>query len=295
MRERLKTHDCTDSSDVERAAVSAEPVRESRCVYDFSKEQPKHAMERRVYPEVNACGFPHNDQEVVFFSQVAAILRPNDWVLDFGAGRGEFADNDPSIYRVGLKDFRGRCSRVYGCDPDPIVLDNPSLDFADVIELGKQLPYKEGQFDLIVSRHVFEHVTDPEWTARELLRVLKPGGWICALTPNRWGYVALASRLLPNRFHSRALSRVQPGRAAKDVFPTAYRLNRPAAVRRYFGHAADVYHYSSSGIPSYYFGSLALMRLQQLAHRLTPPPFDIGLRFFIQKRAGVKPIRAAKA
>jgi hypothetical protein len=104
------------------------------------------------------------------------------------------------------------------------------------------------------------------------------------MTPNKWGYVALASMLVPNRMHSRALGRIMPDRPSKDVFPTVYRLNRPSAVKRYFGHSADVFHYSTSAVPSYHFGSLALMRLQQLAHRLTPPMFDVGLRFFIRKR-----------
>jgi len=252
--------------------------------YDCSKEQRQHRLERRAYCEANVSGFPHNDQVVAFFTQVAALLRPTDKVLDFGAGRGEFVDNDPSAYRVWLQNFKGRCAHVAGCDPDPVVLTNPTLDSADAIRIGDPLPYEDEEFDLIVSRYVFEHVSDPEWAARELLRVLKPGGWICAVTPNKWGYVALASRLVPNRLHSRALSRVQPGRLEGDVFPTAYLLNRPSAIRRYFGHSADIYHYSTSAVPSYHFGSLALMRLLQFVHRLTPPMFDVGLRFFIQKR-----------
>jgi SAM-dependent methyltransferase len=263
-------------------------------VYDPSKEKPKHRLERRVYQEANVSGFAHNDQEIAFFTQVAALLRPTDTILDFGAGRGEFVENDPSSYRVWLQNFRGRCAHVCGCDPDRVVLDNPTLDSAAVIQIGEALPYEDDQFDLIISRYVFEHVTDPEWAARELLRVLKPGGWICAMTPNKWSYVALASRILPNHLHSQALSRVQPGRAARDVFPTMYRLNRPRAVRRYFGRWADVYHYSTSAVPSYHFGSPVLMRLLQLAHRLTPPVFDVGLRFFIRKRLGENRIGTAK-
>jgi len=253
-------------------------------IYDFSKERPKDRLERRAYAESNVSGFPHNDQEIAFFTQVAALLRPEHVVLDFGAGRGEFMDTDPSGYRVWLQNLRGRCAHVDGCDPDPAVMGNPTLDRASVIEIGKPLPYEDGRFDLIISRYVFEHVAEPEWAAAELLRVLKPGGWICAMTPNKWGYVALASRLVPNRLHSRVLSRVQPGRPSKDVFPTAYRLNRPADVRRYFGDAADVYHYSTSAVPSYHFGSIALMRFMQLLHRLTPSALDVGLRFFIRKR-----------
>ena len=252
--------------------------------YDFAKEKPRHRLERRIYPEANVSGFPHNDQEVAFFTQVAALLSPEHVVLDFGAGRGEFVENDPSAYRVWLQNFRGRCAHVDGCDPDPVVLDNPTLDTAAVIPAGKSLPYPNDRFDLIIARYVFEHIADPGRTAIELLRVLKPGGWICVMTPNKWGYVALASRMVPNRLHSRLLSRVQRGRASRDVFPTEYRLNRPAAVRRYFGHSADIYHYSTSAVPSYHFGSPFLMRVQMLVHRLTPPPFDVGLRFFIRKR-----------
>lgn len=253
-------------------------------VYDASKERPRHRLERRAYPEANVSGFPHKDQEVAFFTQVAALLRPDHLVLDFGAGRGEFMYNDPSTYRVWLQNFRGRCAHVDGCDLDAAVLSNPTLDAAAVIKIGEPLPYEDERFDLIVSRYVFEHIAEPEWAARELLRVLKPGGWICAITPNKWGYVAIASRLTPNRLHLRALSRVQPGRAERDVFPTAYLLNRPAAVRRYFGQDADIHHYSTSAVPSYHFGSIAMMRLLQLAHRLMPPMFDVGLRFFIRKR-----------
>ena len=40
---------------------------------------------------------------------------------------------------------------------------------------------------------------------------------------------------------------------------------------------------SRSGVPSYHFGSMVLMQIEQLVHRLTPPPLDVGLRFFIRK------------
>ena len=81
-----------------------------RGVYDFEKEKPRHRLERKVYPEANVSGFSHKDQEVAFFTQVAALLSPDDLVLDFGAGRGEFVYTDPSSYRVWLQNFRGRCA-----------------------------------------------------------------------------------------------------------------------------------------------------------------------------------------
>jgi SAM-dependent methyltransferase len=48
-----------------------------------------------------------------------------------------------------------------------------------------------------VSDFTFEHIVDPAQAARELDRVLKHGGWLCARTPNRYGYIALANRFVP--------------------------------------------------------------------------------------------------
>ncbi len=251
---------------------------------DPDKDNSRYRLEREIYPEANVSGFSYLDQEVAFFTQVAALLQPSDVLLDFGAGRGEFMENDPSLYRRFLQNFRGRCAHVDGCDVDPVVRSNPTLDAAEVLKPGAPLPYEDNRFDMIVARYVFEHIDNPEWAAGELLRVLKPGGWLCAVTPNRWGYVALASRLIPNRLHARVLSRVQPTRLEKDVFPTVYRLNRPAAIRRHFAHAAELYYFSTSGVPSYHFGNRILFRLLQLVHRLTPPLFANGLYLFVRKR-----------
>jgi len=251
---------------------------------DASKIEPRHRMEMAMYPEARVSGFPHTDPEVAFYTQVSALLRPEHVVLDFGAGRGSWYNKDPSFYRRWLSNFRGRCAHVDGCDVDPVVMENETLDAAKLLEPGQPLPYEDNRFDLIVSRYVFEHIPDPEWAARELLRVTKPGGWICALTPNKLGYVALAARMVPNRLHAAALRYVQPGRRAEDTFPTVYRLNRPGEIRRHFGTGADVFHYSTSAVPSYHFGRKLLFRVQSLLHRVLPAALDLRLAFFIRKR-----------
>ena len=46
----------------------------------------------RLYPEVRAGGFTRNDQRVIFFARVNALLRNDMTVLDFGAGRGIWAE-----------------------------------------------------------------------------------------------------------------------------------------------------------------------------------------------------------
>jgi SAM-dependent methyltransferase len=81
---------------------------------------------------------------------------------------------------------------------------------------------------------VFEHLTDPESVYREFARVLKPGGRIVFLTPNRWDYGTLIARAVPNRFHARIVKAVE-GREEEDTFPTAYRTNTRRDVERLAG------------------------------------------------------------
>src|ERR1019366_3685681 len=47
------------------------------------------------------------------------------------------------------------------------------------------LPFPSGYFDLIISRHVVEHLEEPPRVFREFQRVLKPGGKVILLTPNK--------------------------------------------------------------------------------------------------------------
>lgn len=239
----------------------------------------------RRYPEVAVSGFTHDDVEIAFSAQVRSLIKPTFHVLDYGAGRGEWFEDDDNAFRRNLQLLKGQCLEIIGCDVDPAVEANRAVDRTVVIDPGKPLPFDHSQFDLIVSRYVFEHVADPAEVASELLRVLKPGGWICALTPNKWGYPAIGARLIPNRYHASAISSVQPGgRDAHDVFPTRYRLNTRSSLRQHFGSSADVYIQYVSGPPSYYFGNAPLFRAFSLLHALLPQRLSTALMIFIRKR-----------
>lgn len=238
------------------------------------------------YPEVSISGFTHDDVEVAFSAQVRSLVAPHSRILDYGAGRGEWFEDDPSAFRKDLQLLKGRCAEVIGCDVDPAVKYNRAVDRTVVIDPSQSLPFADNYFDLIVSRYVFEHVADASGTTKELMRVLKPGGWLCALTPNKWGYPALGARLLPNRHHAAAIGKVQPGgRAAMDVFATYYRLNTASALRRYFGGTSDVYVQYASGPPAYYFANGLMFRLFSAIHALQPRRLSTALLIFIQKHS----------
>jgi SAM-dependent methyltransferase len=87
--------------------------------------------------------------------------------------------------------------RLFREHPDALILDfgagNPApeelfdnvvrMDFAhyrscDVVSTERNLPFRDGSFDFVVTESVFEHVRDPWHYAAELHRVLKPGGRI---------------------------------------------------------------------------------------------------------------------
>jgi SAM-dependent methyltransferase len=207
-------------------------------------------------------------------------------VLDFGAGRGAFwhlnTEADGSLLRRHLQDLRFEGAEVTAGDVDPVVLSHPCSHHQVVIDLTGGLPFKDGQFDVIVSDVTFEHVDNPEHVASELLRVLRPGGYICARTPNRRGYVKIITSMIPNRLHVRFLRRIQPERQAEDVFPTRYKLNSLADIRRHFP-GCDIHHYFDSAEPSYYFGREAIYRLFLAFHRLLPDAFATSLCVFIRK------------
>lgn len=56
-------------------------------------------------------------------------------------------------------------------------------DSTDVLGVAEQLPFADDTFDAVLSLNVLEHVKDPFQAAREIMRVLKPGGELFAVAP----------------------------------------------------------------------------------------------------------------
>jgi SAM-dependent methyltransferase len=240
---------------------------------------------RRLYPESEVGGYTRHDGFVEFYTRVNALLDANSTVLDFGAGRGLWATEPlPDLSRT-LRAFHERVARVVGVDVDPVVVNNATLQEATVIEPGQPLPFADNTFDLVLADYVLEHVRheDAPTVASEILRVLRPGGWFAARTPNKWGLIGVGARTVPNRLHTRALSRLQPGRLPEDVFPVAYAMNTRRVLRQLFPEPARVVVYGHASEPRYCGDRVAAWRLAALLDRLTPPLFAPTLMVFVQK------------
>jgi Methylase involved in ubiquinone/menaquinone biosynthesis len=238
----------------------------------------------KLFPETACGGFSRVDGTMEFYSRIAALLRPDMTVLNFGAGRGAYLE-DRVPYRRQLCQLRGRVSKVVAADVDPAVRENADVDEALVVAENAPLPFADESFDLIVSDFVFEHIATPVQTAAELARVLKPGGYICARTPNKWGYVGLCANSIPNAWHHSLLRVFQPNRQHRDVFPTEYHMNTRRALRRLFPpDAFEHFTYAHNPEPAYSGNSELLWRLTLLGFRLLPDTLGTVLLIFLRKR-----------
>ncbi|MCX8102188.1 MAG: class I SAM-dependent methyltransferase [Geminicoccaceae bacterium] len=239
----------------------------------------------RLHPEIAAGGWAYNDEFVLFYLRVHCLLSPTMRVLDFGAGRGRFAEDDSDNLATRLMRLRGHCGEVVGFDVDPVVLDNPLVDRAEHAPPGAPLPFADASFDLIVSWMVFEHVEQPSFYASELDRVLRPGGWLCAATPNKWGLPAVAARVVPNALHATVLRLLGSTRGETDVFPTFYRMNTRRRLRALFPSYLDC-SYILDGPPGYHGGRLWLARSMQFYRRIVPASLGQYLHVFMRKPEG---------
>jgi SAM-dependent methyltransferase len=239
----------------------------------------------RLYPEVGAGGYTRADGFIEFYTRVGALLDGESEVLDYGAGRGLWATEPLPPLHKRLRAFHERVKAVHGVDVDPVVLENPTLDSAQVIGPCGPIPHDDASFDLVLADHVLEHVdaADAAVVAREILRVLRPGGWLAARTPNKWGMIGVTARAVPNDLHTRVLRRLQPQRKPEDVFPVRYAMNTRRDLRRWFPEPHQLLVYGHASEPTYFGNSVVAWRLAQFADRLTPPWFAATLMVFMQK------------
>jgi SAM-dependent methyltransferase len=104
---------------------------------------------------------------------ITGFSPPPRRILDVGCGPGstldQFADIYPDVERYGVD----RLDQ----GPDSVVYHRMDLD-------QEPLPFPSSHFDVVIMTHVIEHLCHPTLIAREIGRVLMPGGWFYIEAPN---------------------------------------------------------------------------------------------------------------
>ena len=109
-----------------------------------------------------------------------AILRQyvpleNRRILDVGCGLGMYTEAfrrySPDVWGIEVERERAREALAR------------TMGVAQAV--GEAIPFADNTFDAVFNHEVLEHVDDDRQTAREMVRVTRPGGYIITFAPNR--------------------------------------------------------------------------------------------------------------
>jgi SAM-dependent methyltransferase len=261
---RTKTHQCSDWG-IAYYDMGMQRMKES-------KRHTSRAADYQsdYYPESRFGGFTDVDGTVCFYTRVNSLIMPSMVLVDFGCGRGAYAD-DPVRLRRELRIFRRRVLLTIGLDVDESARTNPFIEDFRLLQPGHPWPVEDSSVDMVIADSVLEHLPNPADFFSESKRVLKQGAYLCIRTTNLLSYVGLSSLIIPNRYHRRVLQGVQNARREEDIFPTLYRCNTVFRLRKMlsnFGFEHACYGYESE--PRYLAFSRVAFKLGVLHQRYSP-------------------------
>lgn len=117
-------------------------------------------------------------------------IRPDDLVLDAGAGFGRHA------YEAARQGGRVVALDYAADEVEGTRATFAAMVLADEIDVSRcqgvlrgdatRLPFDDGTFDRVLTSEVLEHIPDDTAAIAELVRVLRPGGTFAATVPTSW-------------------------------------------------------------------------------------------------------------
>jgi 2-polyprenyl-3-methyl-5-hydroxy-6-metoxy-1,4-benzoquinol methylase len=186
------------------------------------------------------------------------LLRPGMRVLDVGGGKF------PGI-PLATKQSLGL--HVTGLDISASELKQAPPGAYDGIVVGDVATVElAGSYDLIFSRAVLEHVSDPVRALANLASVLAPGGVMAHAVPCRNASFAVLNRWLGNRLGRQLLFAVFPEKRKNSGFPAFYRDCTPSGLSRAcqrLGLEVEILPYYRSDYTSFFVPAYVVFTLMQ--------------------------------
>ncbi len=149
-----------------------------------------------------------------FDGAAAAIVQPGFRVLDAGCGTAAVAKR---LIRL----CHGHID-VHLLDVCPEMLETTGPMRAEK-RLGRleDIPFPQGQFDLVTCAWALEATTRPMNALRELVRVTRPGGMVCFVSSANFGRMPLVQRMVHRNVQRRGLGRLLTPAEIADI-PTLF-------------------------------------------------------------------------
>jgi 2-polyprenyl-3-methyl-5-hydroxy-6-metoxy-1,4-benzoquinol methylase len=122
-------------------------------------------------------------------AEVLAARNAGGVLADIGCGRGDLWESlrGPFQSCIGIDAVR------YEGLPADVRFHAADLEAA-------RLPLPDASVDVAAAIEVIEHLENPRALARELARIVRPGGWVVVSTPNQLSALSLLTLALKGRF-----------------------------------------------------------------------------------------------
>lgn len=139
----------------------------------------KEKLKKEVWSKENyykTAGEGSLDSTHPAMKKLQEVASESTTILDMGCGEG-----------TRLHSLVGEDKKGFGVDISSKAIDLAKKKYPELnFKTGdlEKLPYGDGEFDLVYSAFVFEHLDDPEKVINEGIRVLKRGGKFLIVAPN---------------------------------------------------------------------------------------------------------------
>ena len=150
------------------------------------------------------------------------------------------SDRKPVLLEVGcgrgtkdLLKIYNKCEEVIGVDPNKASLQENKYVTREINSSLESVNLPKNSVDIVISAWVFEHIESPIEGVSEIEFMLRKGGYLVFITPNKNSLPSFISRLTPH-FLQAFLCRILYRRDEKDTYPTFYRLNSIKDLKKYF-------------------------------------------------------------